>query len=285
MPELLLLVGDLAKARNDNHIRFARGFERAGWQVTVADHDTLEIRHNRLLLADRDPDSFDLIWPLGFGRQDSFLDRMQLLKSLPASCRFVNSPDVLLYLHGKHRWLDLMPETHTSTRPAYLHSVVSAGGDWILKPTAGSFGRDVHLFTAGSATLEAVEAVSRAAGGGYLIAQRFVAGIREGEKRTLIAGGLPIGTYRRIPTDGLTSNLAGGGRPEPARLSAEELGLVEPIAADLRRLGAGYAAIDTVFPYLMEVNVANPGGLETLESLEGLDLTDRAVEGILLHRA
>ena len=35
----------------------------------------------------------------------------------------------------------------------------------------------------------------------------------------------------------------------------------------------GFAAIDTVGGYLMEVNLANPGGLQTLEDLYGTTQT------------
>jgi glutathione synthase/RimK-type ligase-like ATP-grasp enzyme len=279
MPEMLLLVGDPARARNDNHVRIAAGFRRAGWGVTVADHDAIEISNNGLLLADRSLKEFDLLWPLGFGRFDTFFDRMQLLAGLET--RFVNSPDVLVYLHGKHRWLDRMPETHTSASPERLHAAIARGGDWVLKPTAGSFGRDVHLLREAEVTQGAVEAICVSLGSGYVMAQRFLPEVRHGEKRTLIAGGRPVGSYLRIPADGLVSNLSAGGRSERTTLSGEELALVLPIARDLAALGAGFCAVDTVHPYLMEVNVANPGGLATLSELEGCDPTDRAIASIL----
>lgn len=279
MPELLLLVGDSAKARNDNHIRLPEAFRRAGWDVTVADHDAVELSAGRLLLAGSPPDQFDLIWPLGFGRQVTFFDRMQLLKSLPGRS-FVSSPDALVWLHGKHRWLDLMPETHTSARADTLLDVVTSGGDWILKPPAGSYGRDVHLIRAGAVSRAEIQSLLAAAAGGYLMAQRYLPDIRHGEQRTLVAGGRIIGTYTRLPGTGVTSNLATGGRPERGALTPAQRALVAPIARDLAEQGAGFAAVDTVSEYLMEVNVANPGGLETLETLEGTDHSDAVVQAI-----
>lgn len=283
MPELLLLCGDPAKARNDNHKRLPRGFERAGWAVTCADHDTVEITGNRLTIADRHPDDFALIWLLGFGQQVTFFDRLQLLEQLPPA-RFVTSPHALTYLHGKHRWLELMPETHTSTRPERLHAVISSGGDWVVKPTAGSYGRDVTLFRAGTATPDAVERLWRASGSGYLMAQRFLPAIGDGETRTLIAGGRPIASYLRLPDDGLKANLAAGGRATTACPTAAERAVIESIARDLAVLGVGFAAVDTVGTRLMEVNVANPGGLETLERLSGRDYTDEVVRAIIEAR-
>jgi glutathione synthase len=280
MPDLLLLVGDPSRARKDNPDRFARGFDRAGWTVTALDHENLEIRDKRLIIEDRDLRSFDLIWPMGFGRQISFFDRMQMLAQLDG-VRFVTSPTAMLHLHGKHRWLDAMPETHTSTRASHLYDVVSSGGDWVIKPTAGSFGRDVSLIREGCATLAEVTRLCEAQDGGYLMAQRYLPEVNNGEKRTLVAGGRIIDTYLRVPARSIASNLAAGGEPQPACLTSAELELVAPIGTELASLGAGFAAIDTVYPHLMEVNVANPGGLATIADLTGVDQTDLAVQSII----
>lgn len=284
MLELLLLVGDSAKARNDNHLRLPDAFRRAGWVVTVADHDSVETRGQRLMLANRSADQFKLIWPLGFGRQVTFFDRMQLLKPLADAC-FVNSPDALVWLHGKHRWLDLMPETYTSTQPDQLLQIVTSGGDWILKPPAGSYGRDVILIQNGAITLAELQTHLIASGDGYLMAQRYLPEVRLGELRTLVAGGEIIGTYSRYPGESLTSNLATGGRAAPGSLTPGQRQTVARIASDLAGLGAGFAAVDLVGDWLMEVNVANPGGLETLATLESEDPTDRAVAAILRWKA
>ena len=280
MAELLLLVGDLNQASNDNHLRFAAAFERAGWRVLSASHESVEIRRNLLRIADRAPTAFDLIWPLGFGARATFMDRMQLLATA-AEAKFVNSPDVLIHLHGKHRWLAAMPETHTSACPETLHQVLSSGGDWVLKPTAGSFGRDVRLFRDGEAELAGIQDICRELEGIYLMAQRYVPAIQNGERRTLIAGGRLIGSYLRLPGDGMIANLGAGGSPASSNSpDPAELELIEPVARQLASLGAGFATVDTVYPYLMEVNVANPGGLETLEVLEGVDYSDAVVRAI-----
>jgi hypothetical protein len=41
------------------------------------------------------------------------------------------------------------------------------------------------------------------------------------------------------------------------------------VARALNDWGVRFAAIDMAFPYLIEVNIANPGGLATLASLDG----------------
>ncbi|MCB1684778.1 MAG: hypothetical protein R3E82_00600 [Pseudomonadales bacterium] len=283
MSEILLLTSDVQPPPNDNAERFARGFRGAGWKVCCACHDQLAIRGNRLVVATRTPDSFDLIWPVGFGRQATFFDRMQLLKTLPRS-RFVTEVDAFMYLHGKHRWLDLMPETHTSTDRDYLLEVVAAGGDWVLKPTAGSYGRDVYRIHDEEQARRLLQRPLPAEEQGYWLLQRFIPEIAAGEKRTLIAGGVPIGTYLRLPSDGLRANVAADARIEPATLSSSQQHLVSRLAAELTGLGVGFAAIDLVGDYLMEVNIANPGGLSSLQTVYGEDFTAAVVKAILCWR-
>ena len=283
MPEILLLTSDVHPPPNDNVERFARGFRAAGWKVCTAGHDQLTIRGNQLTVETRAPESFDLIWPVGFGRQATFFDRMQLLKTLPQS-RFVTEVDAFMYLHGKHRWLDLMPETHTSTDRDYLLEVVAAGGDWVLKPTAGSYGRDVYRISDPEQARRLLERPEHPEEPGYWLLQRFLPEIGAGEKRTLVAGGVPIGTYLRLPSDGLKANVAADARIEATTLSNSQQHLVSRLAAELTDLGVGFAAIDLVGEYLMEVNIANPGGLSSLQTVYGEDFTGVAVQAILCWR-
>jgi hypothetical protein len=281
MPELLLLVGDAAKARNDNHERLPAAFRKAGWQVRIADHDQIEVRAGTLCLSDTPLDRFDLIWPLGFGRLVTWFDRMQMLSRIPAQ-RFVVSPGALVWLHGKHRWHDLMPETHTSANAERLHEVVISGGDWVLKPPAGSYGRDVRIVRDGAISLADVQAHLRESGEGYLMAQRYLPAVTAGEQRTLVAGGEIIASYTRLPEpDGHTSNLATGGQAIEGTLSASQRALVTTLAAELAELGAGFAAIDVVDEQLMEVNVANPGGLGTLAALGAGDFASAVAAAVL----
>jgi glutathione synthase len=174
-----------------------------------------------------------------------------------------------------------MPETHTSSNATQLISQFQQGGEWVLKPTAGSYGRDVVRFADRQAGLQALSAMQARYPGAYLILQRFLPAALQGETRTLVAGGQIIGSYLRKPVADFRANLALDAQALPARLSSEEADLVRAIATDLAQLGAGYAAIDTVYPYLMEVNLANPGGLETMARLGSPDLAAAVVKAVV----
>ena len=266
MKQILFLHGDPEKARNDNHLRLPAAFEAAGWAAVCRDHESLAVEGNELRLAGFDPADFQLLWPLGFGKQVSFFDRMQMLATLPRE-NFVVSVDALVYLHGKHRWQQYMPETHTSSNPDYLEKQLNRGGSWILKPTAGSYGRDVVKIDSPSQGRQLLRTLVSRYPDSYLMLQRYIDEVASGEKRSLVAGGTIIGSYLRVPNQDFRANVAAAARVAPTQLNDAEHQLVASIAAELAELGAGFAAIDTVYPYLMEVNVANPGGLETLASL------------------
>ena len=280
MPEIIFLLGDATEARNDNHIRLPKGFRDAGWQVTELNHDCVRLQAGALRFGDEDPARFDLVWALGFGRQSSFFDRMQLLHQLDQR-RLVTSVDALIYLHGKYHWLDLMPETHASNDIAELTQIIAGGGDWVAKPPAGSYGRNVHLLREGDDPRPVLQSLTGRANERYCLVQRFVPEIAKGETRTLVANGKIIGSYLRVPRGGVRANLSAGARPMVTELAIAELDLVQGVAHDLLRMGARFAAVDTAHGYLMEVNIVNPGGLATMESLYAKDPTPAAVAAII----
>lgn len=279
-PEILFLIGDIDKARNDNHVRLPDAFRALGWQVSVAAHESVRVSANSIELQDGDPGRYDLIWLLGFGRAATFFDRMQLLRQLPQS-RFVTTVDALMYLHGKHRWLQHMPETHTSADLQHLLGVIKQGGEWIIKPPAGSYGRDVRLVRNESEARAALSEYARETDDGYCMIQRFLPQIADGEKRTIIAAGRIIGSYLKVPSDELLANVNAQAAVAATSLTAAESKLVGAIAGDLTKLGAGFAAIDTVYPYLIEVNVANPGGLAALSQLADRDCAAATAEAVI----
>ncbi|MEQ8859706.1 MAG: hypothetical protein RIC56_13760 [Pseudomonadales bacterium] len=282
MPDIAFLIGDIRLARHDNHRRLPRAFAAAGWWVSEIPHEALHLTPSGLRLGDHDPARFDLLWLLGMGPADNFLDRMQLLRQLPQE-RCVVPVDALVYWHAKYAWWAHMPPTYASRDAEFLKARLAAGGDWVIKPGAGSFGRDVLRISAGAAGSAAIDRLTDR-GRRYAVLQRYASEIEQGEKRTLVAGGRLVGSYLRRAEGDLRSNLAVGGTPHPTTLSAGERELVTGLAGDLERRGVGFAAVDVAYPYLIEVNLANPGGLATLEALYGSDPTPHVVEAIVRSR-
>ncbi|MGA0840011.1 MAG: ATP-grasp domain-containing protein [Pseudomonadales bacterium] len=278
MPRILFLASITALAHNDNHERLPAAFRAAGWAVTVRDHDQIYLRAGRVLAGpDLPVDDFDRVWVLGLGRAATFLDRMQLLQRAPPHL-FITPIHALVYQHAKYAWSEYMPETYGGLDPETL-AACADDGEWVVKPTAGSFGRGV-VRVRGSTAVRKALAEATASGTRYALLQRYVAAIASGETRTLVAGGAVIGSYLRLPGQDFRTNLSREGRAEPVTLSETQCALLSEVHGELMRAGIGYAAIDLAGHHLMEVNLANPGGLSTLARVYGRSFDAAVVQAL-----
>lgn len=297
VPSLLLLTSLPTVPAGDNAALLAPAFRARGWQVHCRCIDALRLDGRGPVLlgeagevggvgeaADLRPADMDLVWVLGFGRRDGFLDKMQLLQSLAPQVAFVNRIDALLTLHGKYPAAaagDRLPQplTFAAADAEYLIECGRAGGGrWVLKPPGGSFGRDVHVLDADDADFTAVIR-GRAARGWWLL-QRYCPEVEAGEHRVLVAGGRIIGSYRREATTG-PSNLARGGRATVAAPDPERDALARRAAARLGERGIRFAGLDLAGPWVLEANIINPGGLDTLRQLGAGNLAPEVVAALL----
>jgi len=287
MPNICFLTSTRGVPRNDNQSRLTQAWAAAGWTVVSADHDDVRLIRSAVCIAPDDQPlaHFDLIWPLGLGARETFLDRMQLLLSIDQG-RFVNSPMALLTQHSKYPLpmgplANHHPETYASRDPLWLRSVVERGGEWIVKPPAASFGRDVYRLRADDPNLNIIlDALTGHDGSRYCLLQRYLPEIERGETRVLLAEGELIGAYLRRPGVDHRVNLALDGSAEAVTLTASERALATKAAEHLIAHGVRYVAIDIAYPWIVEFNIANPGGLETIERLTGENLAPRVVDAL-----
>jgi glutathione synthase/RimK-type ligase-like ATP-grasp enzyme len=278
-PQILFLISPHSPdghAVNDNAQTLPKAFRDAGWQVSQVRHRAIHRAPDGLAANGESLANYDLIWPVGFGPRRGFFDWLQLMSELPTR-QLINAPAALALKHGKAAWGAYSARHFIAAEAQTLIDVMQAEpGHWVLKPLAGSFGEAViHLQ---SNETEAVASEMQKRPGDYFMLQRFLPEIALGETRTLVVAGRIIGSYLRIPTNQLHANLAQHGEARVTDLSHAESTLVKRIAADLLTQHIGFAAIDTVGDTLMEVNIANPGGLGTLNRLYGNDFGPAIVE-------
>lgn len=224
-------------------------------------------------------EDFSLVWHLGLGRKQGFLDRMELLSALPRR-RVVTPPKALALQHGKLHLCSsslatLVPQTFASQDPSFLKSRMDCG-DWVLKPVAGSFGRGVQAINADTADLGQI--LDAACKEGMVLVQRHIPCGAQPELRVLFADGNPIGSYGRIATEQGTANLARGAAAVELFPDSSQAASIAQVGAWLSASGIGFAAADLRGKYLIDINIANPGGLATIERLSGEDLTGTLVE-------
>ena len=261
--------GVLHAASNDNAQVLPRLFRAGGWRVRKAQHRAIHRAPAGLACNDEALAQFDLIWPVGFGPHQGFLDWVHLLDDLPPR-KLINPPSALVMKHGKAAWIEHSADTYMAAEPERLIATMQENpGEWVLKPMAGSFGEGVIRLA--SSEHERLRQAMSQQPGAYFVLQRFLPEIAHGETRTIIVGGQIIGSYLRVPTNNFHANLAKKALTQRTELSAAQLSLVKTLNADMLDQHIGFAAIDLVGDTLMEVNIANPGGIGTLQQLYARD--------------
>ncbi len=263
-----------------------------GWRAEIGHSDSLRLDLGQVLFLTeggkvlRSADDFDILWILGLGAKDTFYDRMQLLKIVAYDRLIVNSPYALALWHGK-----LLPsslcvpplrcaETLAANEPSWLwRRIQHLGGEWVLKPPAGSHGEGVVRIHAGDPDAESIIAKATKRGS-YCLVQRFVPEIRRGEKRVILAGGQIIGQYMRTASNTeFRTNLAQGAVANSCDLGSDEKAALRNLGKHLLTQGIAFAGVDLCWPWVLEINLANPGGLVTLAAL-GQDLGKQTMAAI-----
>jgi len=287
---ICFLDGDLASSKKHSNIRILpNAASNLGWQVTTGCLDSLYLEDGQVRLLStpvrttvpasvRNAAEFDVIWVLGLGNKDRFHDTLQLLHLATHSCRVINNPHALAFWHGKYLQTECgcrsplkTPSSLASRDPAWLWSNIKArGGPWVFKPPAGSKGVNVQLHQVADNKARAALEQLTAGGSRYCLVQEFIPAIRNGEKRVLLAGGQIVGQYLRRPAPGdFRTNIAQGACASACDLKPEEQAAMTQLAAWLVEQGIIFAGVDLCWPYLMEINLVNPGGLGTLQTLDG----------------
>ena len=277
---------------NDNHLRLPAAFVAAGWRVARMDRDSLAVDRGCLNAVAVDPEGvagartalggFDRYFVLGFGSAETFLDRMQMLASLSPE-RFVNTPQALVFQHGKISLAlgcpDVpQPASLLSNDAEALAERVAAGGDWIAKPPAGSFGRDVFRLRSDDTNVAAILAhLTR--DGRYALLQAYEPAVQTDEVRVLVAGGEVLGAYRKRPVDH-RGNLQAGAVAVRTTLSPAADATLARLVPRLDGLGVRFAAVDLAGDKVLEINVANPGWLQTYDTITGENLAPQVVAAL-----
>ncbi|MFT5212014.1 MAG: glutathione synthetase [Flavobacterium sp.] len=305
MKQIAFLIQDSDAIEDGNYLRFSNELLQRGIEVCLCNIDSLSMLHSQVCAqgfyinaqihpGDQFPElrsirlqDIETIWVLGLGFRNNFLDKLQLIYCLEKFCRVLNSSNAILNLKSKYSLAGYSeifdyPQSFSSTDPKALYDVIKASGHkWIAKPPAGSMGRDIFLISADDPNAQVIlETMTGAQSDQYCLLQAYVEEIQAGEKRVVFAGGKVVGQYLRLQNKDHRTNLVQGAEIRSCELNALEQKTCHKIGKFLLSQGAEYVGVDLVHPYVIEMNVINPGGLLTIESLEGKNLTNNIIDNI-----
>jgi glutathione synthase len=224
----------------------------------------------------RDLSEFDVV----LMRQDppfdmAYITATYFLEKLHPATLVVNNPAEVRNAPEKLFVTDfpgLQPPTLITADPEALNDFHARHGDMVLKPLYGGAGSGVVKLKAADPNLDALLELHAMIGREPVIAQKFIPAVSKGDKRILLVDGDPVGAINRVPAEGqVRSNLARGGRAEPAPLTARDIEICDTIALELKDRGLLFVGIDVIGDYLTEINVTSPTGAQQLKRFGGPD--------------
>ena len=166
-----------------------------------------------------------------------------------------------------------------------LKAFISVQGRAVLKPLHGMGGEAIFVVHAGDPNISVIIEQLSERGTRYVMAQRYLPEISEGDRRILVIDGTPAPfALARLPAAGESrGNLAAGGRGVASPLTDREHWIVEQVKPYLAQHGILFAGLDVIGGYLTEVNVTSPTCVREIDAQQGTNLAGLLFDAIERH--
>jgi glutathione synthase len=173
-------------------------------------------------------------------------------------------------------------DTLVARDPQQLRAFLEEHGEIILKPLDGMGGTSIFRVGRQDPNLSVILEVMTQYQTRYIMAQKYLPAIKEGDKRILLVNGEPVPyALARIPAQGETrGNLAAGGSGVGQELSERDRWIAEQVGPVLRAKGLVFVGIDVIGDYLTEVNVTSPTCVQELDKQFGLNISGLLMDHI-----
>ena len=140
----------------------------------------------------------------------------------------------------------------------------------VIKPIHSFSGNDIHLINIFKSKFISKFIKKH----GYVMCQKFLPKIKNGDKRVFIINGKVCGAISRVPKKGsFLSNLSKGAKPMNINLTKNEKKISNIVGKDLKKKNIFFAGIDFIDQKLNgDINVTSPTGLKTFYDLSKINL-------------
>ena len=154
--------------------------------------------------------------------------------------------------------------------------------DLVVKPLDGFGGASIFRIRQGDDNTNVIIETLTDMGRRFVMAQRYLPEILQGDKRILLVNGEPVPhALARIPPAGeLRGNLATGGEGRSMELSERDRWICAQVGPELRRRGLTFVGLDVIGDYLTEINVTCPTCIRELDRLNGINISAQVLDAI-----
>jgi glutathione synthase len=154
--------------------------------------------------------------------------------------------------------------------------------DIVVKPLDGMGGASVFRLRQGDTNTSVILETVTDFGRRSTMAQRYLPGIAQGDKRILMIEGEPVPyALARIAAEGEgRANLAAGGHGEGRELSDRDRWICAQVSPLLKQQGILFAGLDVIGDYLTEINVTSPTCVRELDRIYGINIAGMLMDAI-----
>lgn len=201
-------------------------------------------------------------------------------------CLVVNKPQSLRDCNEKvfaTQFPQCCPPVTVSRDSGQLRAFHQEHGDVIFKPLDGMGGSGIFRCRKDDPNVSVIIETLTAHGDEFIMAQRFIPEITQGDKRILVVDGKAVPyCLARIPADGETrGNLAAGGRGVAQELSDRDRWIVDQVAPTLIKKGLMFVGLDIIGDYLTEINVTSPTCVREIDAAYDTDIAGDLMKAII----
>ncbi len=183
------------------------------------------------------------------------------------------------------RWPELAPPSLVTSDSAKLLSFREKHQDIVVKPLDDCSGRGVTRYqqvddlALDNLTAEVLDTHQKPR---FVMAQRFLPAVSQGDKRVFLLRGEVIGYVNRVPRQGqFLANIHQGALCEATELSEKEVAAIDKIVPFLRENGLFFVGVDFIGGFLTEVNLTSPSAIRQINQVMGEDVHLYMVDRIL----
>ncbi len=173
-------------------------------------------------------------------------------------------------------------QTLVAREPQRIRDFLRRHGEIILKPLDGMGGASIFHVRENDPNLSVILETMTHHASRFIMAQRYLPEIKDGDKRILLVDGEPVPyALARIPASGETrGNLAAGGRAEGRELNERDRWIARQVGPTLKAKGLLFVGIDVIGDFLTEINVTSPTCVQELDRQFGLNISAQLMDHI-----
>lgn len=170
---------------------------------------------------------------------------------------------------------DLCPPSLLSREKASISSFLEQHQKIVLKPLDSMGGESIFLVQQGDPNFNVMVEVLTEQGTKYIMAQKYIPEITQGDKRILLIDGEPVpyALARIPPQHDFRGNLAKGATGQGIPLSERDYFICQQVAPVLKKKGLVFVGLDVIGDYLTEINVTSPTGIQELDKAFNLTIS------------